>query len=252
MAAELGIDQIQIKHPVADSQLVFRELGFQEQKHWVATRVGLTAGAEKIWHDILRSPTRRAVKKANNSGLVARWTEREEDLDKFYGMFLKARRQLGIPAYSRRFFRAIYRRMVPQGLARMLLVEEGKRVVAALIVFPWKKEVISAYMGYDAQLSELRPNDLLFWEAIRWSAEAGFQSFYFGADSPLQEGLLGYKRKWGGEQSVIPYYSFSLRGKETSSLDSSHPKFAFYRRVFSLMPNHLFRWTGAAVTRRLS
>jgi len=252
LSQKTGAKRLRFKFPSQDSSKLLKSMGFQEEHYWMTTVVPLVEDPEQIWNSVLRSPTRRAVKKARNAGLQVRWTVDPHDIARFYQVFLKTRKQLGIPPYPERLFRSIHERLVTQGLAKLLLVEKDHRPVAGLFIFTYKDEVTSAYMGSDPRLAEMRPNDLLFWEAIRWSAEAGYKRFYFGADSPHQEGLLTFKRKWGGEQFVIPNFQYSVNGSAMKELDSCDPGVAIYRQLLSLAPMPLFRLAGELLTRRLS
>lgn len=251
LACRTRVKRVAIKFPPAGQESAFAAAGFSEEKHWVTTVVPVAMGEDKLWNDVFRSPTRRAVNKARNSGLAPRWSTDEADLARFYHVFLMTRRKLGVPAYPMAFFQAIWLHLLPAGRARLLLVEREGSTQGALLVFPYKREVVSAYMGSNPESKDARVNDLLFWEAIRWSAEAGFASFYFGADSPLQEGLLAYKRKWGGEQFTIPNYFYSPNGAIHQSADSSSPQYAMTRKAISLLPLPLFRAFSSWATRRL-
>jgi lipid II:glycine glycyltransferase (peptidoglycan interpeptide bridge formation enzyme) len=242
---------VAIKFPVPGLEEAFASSGFTEEKHWVTTVVPVAMGEEKLWNEVFRSPTRRAVNKARNSGFTVRWSAQEADLDRFYKVFLMTRRKLGVPAYPRSFFRAMWRHLSPAGRVRLLLVEREGVTHGALLVFAYKREVVSAYMGSNPESKDARINDLLFWEAIRWSAENGFDTYYFGADSPLQEGLLAYKRKWGGEQFTIPNYFYSPNGAVHQTADSSSQKYATTRKAISLVPVPIYRAFSAWATRRL-
>jgi len=249
---ETGAQTLMIKFPAAHCGAWLKELGAVEQRHWVTTSVPLEQGPEGIWNDVLRSPTRRAVKKAASSGLQVSWSQQESDLKDFYRLFLMTRRQLGIPPYTWKFFQAMYGGLVPRGLQRLLLVKKDGRSVAGLIVFLSGKEVISAYMGYDVNITEMRPNDILFWEAIRWSAEAGYRSFYFGADSPHQTGLLAFKQKWGGVTKVISNYLFSDPGRPLPVMDGNDPRFSLHRRIVSHLPIPVLRLAGSWLTKQMA
>lgn len=251
LARQLRIRHVVIKGPADSLTPSFDAAGYAEEKHWVTTVVPVDMGEERLWTDVFRSPTRRAVNKARNAGMLARWSTDAADLGRFYDVFLKTRRALGVPPYPRRFFDAMWRHLVPRGWLRLLLVEKDGATQGALLVFPFKREVVSAYMGSDPASKDARVNDLLFWEAIRWSAAEGFASYYFGADSPHQEGLLQYKRKWGGQQFVLPNYHYTTNGAEHVSTDSSSPAYARVRRVIAALPEPVFRAFGAVMTPRL-
>ncbi|MGQ0764492.1 MAG: GNAT family N-acetyltransferase [Gemmatimonadota bacterium] len=251
LAHSIGARRVAIKFPPEGLRAALTSAGFVEQRHWVTSVVPVAMGEDRLWNDVFRSPTRRAVNKARNSGLVARWSTDTADLARFYEMFLMTRRMLGVPAYPPRFFEAVWKHLTPGGNVRLLLVEREGSVQGALLVFPWGREVVSAYMGSDPTSRDARVNDLLFWEAIRWSAESGYETWYFGADSPLQEGLLAYKRKWGGRQFVVSNYHYSTNGAAYQPADSSSPGHAKTRRLISSLPLPLFRVFGSFTSRRL-
>ncbi len=243
--------KVALKFPPPGLDEALTSAGFTVEKHWITTIVPVAMGEDQLWNDVFRSPTRRAVNKARNSGMIPRWSTDESDLAWFYRVFLMTRKKLGVPAYPFAFFQAIWRHLLPSGCVRLLLVEKEGVAQGALLVLPYKREVVSAYMGSNPDAKDARVNDLLFWEAIRWSAVSGFQSFYFGADSPLQEGLLAYKRKWGGEQFTIPNYFYSPSGVVHRTTDSSHARYARTRKAISLLPLPLFRAFSAWAARRL-
>lgn len=243
--------KVALKFPPAGLDEAITSAGYSVEKHWITTVVPVAMGEDSLWNDVFKSPTRRAVNKARNSGMVPRWSSDEGDLAWFYRVFLMTRKKLGVPAYPFSFFHALWRHLLPHGRVRLLLVEREGVAQGALLVLPYKREVVSAYMGSNPDAKDARVNDLLFWEAIRWSAVSGFQSFYFGADSPLQEGLLAYKRKWGGEQFTIPNYFFSPSGEAHESADSSSPRYARTRKAISMLPLPLFKIFSNWAARRL-
>ncbi len=243
--------KVALKFPPPGLDEALTTAGFTVEKHWVTTVVPVAMGEDQLWNEVFRSPTRRAVNKARNSGMIPRWSADESDLAWFYRVFLMTRKKLGVPAYPFAFFQAIWRHLLPSGRVRLLLVEKEGVTQGALLVLPYKREVVSAYMGSNPDAKDARVNDLLFWEASRWSAVSGFQSFYFGADSPLQEGLLAYKRKWGGEQFTIPNYFYAPNGVAHQSADSSSPRYARTRKAISLLPLPLFKAFSAWASRRL-
>ena len=51
----------------------------------------------------------------------------------------------------------------------------------------------------------LRPNNLLFWEAIRWGCEQGFRRFDFGRSDVANRGLRKFKDNWGTQESPLKY-----------------------------------------------
>ena len=54
----------------------------------------------------------------------------------------------------------------------------------------------------------MRPNDLLFLEAIRWGSENGYSHLDFGRTDFQNTGLREFKSRWGAEETQL-VYSFS-------------------------------------------
>jgi len=101
--------------------------------------------------------------------------------------------------------------------------------------------VIDGYAASLSKYNELRANDLLVWSSIEWAAQNGYSVFDFGADSPRQENLLSFKRKWGGTH--IPTYQYSLSGNNRAlvEMDSSNKKYFLARSIMSRLPLAVFR-----------
>jgi lipid II:glycine glycyltransferase (peptidoglycan interpeptide bridge formation enzyme) len=49
----------------------------------------------------------------------------------------------------------------------------------------------------------LRPNDALFWAALRWASERGYGRLDWGLSDLDQPGLVAFKQKWASEERRI-------------------------------------------------
>ena len=49
----------------------------------------------------------------------------------------------------------------------------------------------------------LCPNNLLYWEMIRWGCKNGYQRFDFGRSSP-DSGTYRFKKQWGAKEEAAP------------------------------------------------
>jgi hypothetical protein len=96
------------------------------------------------------------------------------------------------------------------------------------------------------------PSESMFWHTIEWAAGHAFKVYDFGADSPLQEGLLRFKRKWGGVPTPLVSYFHAAHSAKIPSADSSDPKYGYLRRTWAQFPLPVSRALGAWVTRQLS
>ncbi len=114
-----------------------------------------------------RSSVRRNVRTARESGLVVRVGRDEPDLTEvFYRLQVLTRRRLGLPPQPRRYFSLLWRRIVETGLGSLVLVDANGSAVAGAVFLQWNGTVIYKYGASDPDAWHLRPNNLLFAEAI--------------------------------------------------------------------------------------
>jgi CelD/BcsL family acetyltransferase involved in cellulose biosynthesis len=165
----------------------------------------LTPGPEALERGFT-SATRRNVRKARREGVTVRVATSEEDLTRtYFGLHLQTRRRLGVPVQPRRFFRAVWRHMIAPGHGRLLLASLDGVDVAGIVLLHAGRTVVYKYGASNAGALHARPNNALFDEAIRWSAQAGFEHFDFGRSDFADQGLRSFKQGWGAEELPLVY-----------------------------------------------
>jgi hypothetical protein len=87
----------------------------------------------------------------------------------------------------------------------------------------------------------------MLFSVIRWLLGNGYDTFDLGSDSPTQESLLFFKRKWLAIQAPVPIYGFE--GDDHAITDSSDPRYAFARKAFALLPTGVLDKTGSMLTK---
>ncbi len=162
------------------------------------------------------SQVRRNIRKAERSGLTVRLAERPEDLTRVYfGLHADTRRRLGVPTQPRRFFEAVWNRMVDPGLAFVLLAYHEGTAVAGAVFLDWNGRIVYKFGASDRRSWPLRPNNLIFWEAIRRGCASGAEVLDFGKSDWADEGLRAFKSSWGAVEQPLQYTTFG--GKAQSS-----------------------------------
>ena len=97
----------------------------------------------------------------------------EADLPTFYRLLQETcwRRQFSI--HSLDYYRKVWQRLEARGMAQLLLASHQSDVLAAAMIFVFGK---SAYYMYGASTSRgrnLKPAELLQWEAMKWAKSEG-------------------------------------------------------------------------------
>jgi CelD/BcsL family acetyltransferase involved in cellulose biosynthesis len=169
------------------------------------------------------SRIRRAVKKAERSGLQVRPAETMHELRVWYLLYLETMRRLLVIPQPYHVFEQAWRRLHSQGLLRLLLaehVEAGQsRLVAGFLYFQWGNTIYHMYTGWRREDQELRPNDLLHWQAIIDACAEGLRFYDFGHAPVGNQGIAQFKAKWVAQTKTTYRYTYPTGSqKETTEM----------------------------------
>jgi hypothetical protein len=157
------------------------------------------------------SSVMRNVKRARSAGVVVRPMTDEAEIGRLFDLYCDTMRRHNAPAtWTRGFLHAIHARLVASGVAQTLAAECGGRVVAALMLIRDGQTMYYFLGASDPASSDARPNDALFYEAIRTAESAGCTRFDFMTSRPTDEGLIRFKEKWGGVCRPVTIYRQEL------------------------------------------
>ncbi|MGZ4268033.1 MAG: lipid II:glycine glycyltransferase FemX [Solirubrobacteraceae bacterium] len=152
------------------------------------------------------SAARRGTRKARREHVEVRPAASERELTHdFYELHLQTRRRLGVPVQPRRLFALLWRHVVEAGDAEVLLAHAGGRPVAGVVLLKAGRTVVYKYGASDARAWGLRPNNLLFTEALTAAARDGFERFDFGRTDHADTGLRAFKAGWGASEVPLVY-----------------------------------------------
>lgn len=198
-AAELAhVGQIELRGPLEGDGLVQRVRG-------VTHLLDLENDADAV-RARFRPQMRRNVTRAEREGVVVRRAELRADLvDTFYALHLRTRRRQGVPVQPRRFFGLLWDGLLAQGLGTLLLAYSGAMPVAGAVFLHWNHAVTYKFGASDPAYWRLRPNNLLFWEAIREACARGDRTFDFGRTELDNVGLREFKSGWGAREQPLVY-----------------------------------------------
>ncbi len=229
------------------SVLELRQLGDPQstQSAEVTHRLALPQSSEVLW-DSLDPKVRNLVRKAEKMGLNARWGI--EQLDQFYSIYSRNMADLGTPAHSKRFFREIIDGL--RDYVDVLTVRNGDRAIASMFLLKFGRQLSDPWASSLREFNSLSPNMLLYWEALRYGADHGFEQFDFGR-SHVESGTYRFKRQWGAKSYPLEYSIFSANGESRSSLvgmyrGSVGKAFSFLWRS---LPYFSTQWLGPKLRR---
>jgi CelD/BcsL family acetyltransferase involved in cellulose biosynthesis len=199
---------------------------------------------------------KRAVKKATANGLRTRLAETEPELAAWYTLYLETMRRNVVPARSYRVFKALWERMRPTGLMRLLLAEQetaaGSRIIGGCIFFYLGQTVTYAFGASQTSDLGLRPNDIIFLEAINHARRNGFRILDFGEVPDGEDGLVRFKSKWGSEPvRLYRYYFPGFAENRISTGNSESLAQRTVKAIWRRLPLRITSWVGERVYARL-
>jgi CelD/BcsL family acetyltransferase involved in cellulose biosynthesis len=155
------------------------------------------------------SSVRRNIRAAQRGPGVVRIASTGPDLTvRFYRLHVEVRRRLGLPVQPRRYFQLLWSHVIDPGLGRVLLVDVDGETVAGAVFLAWNRTAVYKYGASDARYWGLRPNNLLFWEAIEWACRSGYERLDFGRTDLVSTSLRRFKLGWAAEEQPLRYTIF--------------------------------------------
>lgn len=178
----------------------------------VSMYLGLEKDPEKLWLSF-NAKVRNQVRKAEKSNLIA-FNGGLELLKDFYNVYTVRMRQLGTPAYPLKLMYNIMQTF-PNN-CRLFIVRLNDITVGAgftisfnnLVEIPWAATLI--------QYNNLCPNNLLYWEIMKYYCIAGVKCFDFGRCT-LEGSTYQFKKQWDAEPVQL-YYQYISKSEENISI----------------------------------
>ena len=195
----------------------------------------------------LKESVRRAIRKAEKLGLTVAILKDLEAIREFYTLQCRTRRKHGLPPQPFRFFLKIHEHILSRGKGVVVLARQGRRTVAGAVFFHFGEQAIFKYGASNEAHQDLRANDLVMWEALKYYASHGFRLLHLGRTSLANAGLRRFKLAWGAREHIIEYvrYDLKLRAFVTGKDDA----FGWYNRGFRLLPIGVSRLIGTLLYR---
>lgn len=193
----------------------------------------------------LKSSVRRALRKAERSGLNVEISWTRKAVLQFYRLHTRTRKRHGLPPQPVSFFLNIYDEIIRQGLGFIAIASLGSRPVAAAVFFHFGNKAIYKFSASDERLWEFRGNDLIVWEGIRFLSLKGAATLHFGRTSVENDGLRRFKLGWGTDEERIEYLRFdSVAEAWVTRRDAAN---RFHELVFARLPFALNRLAGSII-----
>jgi hypothetical protein len=211
-----------------------------------AHRVALEADEERMFAR-LESSVRRAIRKAEKSGVTVAVGQSLAAMRVFYALQCKTRKKHGLPPQPFAFFKNIFEHILAPNHGMIAIASQAGRPIAASVYFQMGTQAVYKYGASDEAFQHLRGPNVVMWEACKWHARHGVKSLHLGRTSLDNEGLRRFKLGWGAGEEKIEYVKYDLR--QNRYVTETDDATGWYNRVFRVLPSGLSRVIGAVLYR---
>lgn len=147
---------------------------------------------DEMWMDF-KQKVRKNVKKANSFNLKCIIENSDEHLDDFLRIYYSTMERTEAEDdyyFSKQFFEDLCK--MKDNIMYFHVIYEDKIISTELVIFG-KENVYSYLGGTDRNYFDLRPNDFLKYEIIKWAKEKGLKYFVLGGGYGADDGIYQYK-----------------------------------------------------------
>ena len=188
---------------------------------------------------------RAMVRKGIKAGLVG---EIDADTTRFFAAYSASVHRLGTPVFSRRYFQVL-KDVFGDDCEVLTITLEGK-VIASVLSFYFRDEVLPYYGGGVDAARAVAGNDFMYWELMRRACERGIKVFDFGR-SKRSTGSFDFKKNWGFEAAPLHYEYFLVTDREVPEINPLNPKYSLFIKAWKRLPLGMANMIGPHIVKNL-
>lgn len=188
---------------------------------------------------------RAVVRKSMEFGLD---TQFDTSVDSFFTAYSTSVRNLGTPVFSKRYFKVLAE--VFSDCSDILTIRKEGALVASVMNFYHKDEVLPYYGGGTDLARTLKGNDHMYWRLMCHAASKGVRIFDYGR-SKQGTGSFSFKKNWGFEPQPLFYEYYLVKATQMPDLNPLNPKYQLLIRTWKRLPLFVSQLIGPLVSKYL-
>jgi FemAB-related protein (PEP-CTERM system-associated) len=239
LAKELCVDCLEMRNRVQKTP------DRPYKKLYVSFRKELNPDVEKNFLAIPRKQ-RAMVRKGIDVGLTS---VIDRNIDRIYRAYSESVRNLGTPVFSKKYFQTLKDVFAEQ--CEVLTVEHNGQLIASVMSFYFKDEILPYYGGGTDLARELKGNDFMYWEVMRRAVEKGVKIFDYGR-SKIGTGSYSFKKNWGFTPEPIFYEFYLVNSSSVPDINPLNPKYQIFIAAWKRLPLTVSQWVGPWLSKDLS
>jgi FemAB-related protein (PEP-CTERM system-associated) len=250
LGRELEVRFLEVRgNPHSEIDLFDQANGFASawsRKDFYFTFLGEIDASDEV--NLARIPRkqRRMVRQGEKHGLTAVFDNSR--LAELYDVYAESVRNLGTPVFGYAYFQNLLATFGDS--CQVLVIERERKVVAGVLSFFYRDQVLPYYGGALKEATQWAPNDFMYWELMRYAAVRGCRTFDFGR-SKEGTGAYNFKRHWGFEPKPLPVWCYSPNGEGIPDTSPMNPKLQWAIRVWRGLPLPVTKTLGPHIVRHV-
>ena len=188
---------------------------------------------------------RAMVRKGIKAGLTG---EIDQTTERFFTAYSTSVHRLGTPVFSRKYFRILKEVFADECEIRIIV--KDTQLVAAVMSFYFRDEVIPYYGGGMPAAREFAGNDFMYWNLMQAAAARGYRMFDFGR-SKLGTGAYDFKKNWGFEAQALGYEYQLHASQAVPDNNPLNPKYQLFIKLWQKLPIGLANMIGPHIVKDL-
>lgn len=172
----------------------------------------------------------------------------DTNVNRFYDLYSESVRNLGTPVFAKKY-PALLQKVFGDD-CEILTITHADQVVASVMSFYFRDEVLPYYGGGGQLARQLKGNDFMYWELMRRAGERGVCWFDFGR-SKADTGPFSFKKHWGFEPEPLPYQYELVRSTEMPNLSPTNPRYQRAISMWQKLPLRMSQLLGPPLAKSL-
>jgi len=239
LGEELGVDHVEFRNRErTNSDRPYKE------GMYVTFRKELDPDVDKNLATIPRKQ-RAVVRKGIKAGLVS---VIDNDAERLFEAYSESVRNLGTPVFPKKYFKIL--KEVFKEQCEVISIEHEGKLIASVMNFYFRDEVLPYYGGGTAEARNLYANDFMYWEVMRRAVEKGVKIFDYGR-SKIGTGSYRFKKHWGFVEAPL-FYEFELvKADSMPDINPLNPKYKFFIAAWKRLPLGMSQMIGPLLAKDL-
>jgi len=198
----------------------------------------------------LSDNTRRNIRKAVKNQITFEINNSISALEDFYRMNCYTRRRHGLPPQPYKFFKNLYDIVLSKNKGFISVSKFNDKTIAGAVFLLIGKKALYKYGASFFEYQNLRPNNILIWNSIKYLKNNGYEELNFGRTEIRNIGLRRFKLGWGSKEQILNYYMIEL--SKSHKINSSIKSISQKKISLNRFPITLLKLIGRVVYKHIA